>query len=65
MWMVDLLDETIEYVFDTSTDCRLLILTNQGNCYSINCHEIPEGKWRDRGEHITSVIDNNFQLGEK
>lgn len=62
---VDLLDKDyIEYVFDTSTDCRLLILTDQGNCYGINCHDIPEGKWRDRGEHITSVIDN-FQLGEK
>lgn len=61
---IDLLDKDyIEYVFDISTDFRLLLFTDHGNCYGINCHDIPEGKWRDRGEHITSVIDN-FQLGE-
>ncbi len=61
---VDLLDKDyIEFMFETSTDCRLLLFTDQGNCYGINCHDIPEGRWRDRGQHISSVIDS-FQIGE-
>src|SRR5699024_2756702 len=46
----------IEYMFETYTDYRLLLFTNQGNCYGINCHDSPEGKWRDRGEHLSTVL---------
>lgn len=61
---VDLLDKDyIEYNLPTSTDRRILIFTNRGNCYGINCHDIPEGRWRDRGEHISTII-GNFEIGE-
>ncbi|NMA95603.1 MAG: DNA gyrase subunit A [Clostridiales bacterium] len=56
---VDLLEEDyMEYIMHTTTDSRLLLFTNHGNCYGINCHDIPEGRWRDRGEHISTIIGN-------
>ena len=39
----------IEFLIDSQTDHRILLLTDQGNCYSLNSLEIPEAKWRDKG----------------
>ena len=39
----------IEFLIDSETDHRILLLTDQGNCYSLDAMEIPEAKWRDKG----------------
>ncbi|MFU0800833.1 MAG: DNA gyrase subunit A [Xylanivirga thermophila] len=47
----------MEYLVDSSTDHRLLFFTDIGNCYSIDCINIPEGKWKDRGVKLSSLIN--------
>jgi len=54
----------IEFLVESETDHRILLLTNQGNCYSLNAIEIPETKWRDKGVQLSSLI-NGFERTEK
>src|SRR5690606_11712609 len=49
---------------ESETDHRILLLTNQGNCYSLNAIEIPEAKWRDKGVQLASII-KGFERTEK
>jgi DNA gyrase/topoisomerase IV subunit A len=46
----------IEFLVDSSTDHKVLLLTDQGNCYSLNCSDIPEGKWKDKGVQLLSLL---------
>lgn len=54
----------IEFLIDSATNHRLLIFTDAGNCYSIMCSEIPEGKWRDKGVQLHLLL-NGFDRSEK
>jgi len=54
----------IEFLIDSQTDHRILLLTDQGNCYSLNSLEIPEAKWRDKGVQLVSLI-KGFEIREK
>ncbi len=54
----------IEFLVDSETDHRILLLTHQGNCYSLDAMEIPEAKWRDKGVQLVSLI-NGFERTEK
>jgi len=54
----------IEFLVESETDHRILLLTNQGNCYSLNAIEIPEAKWRDKGVQLASII-KGFERTEK
>lgn len=54
----------IEFLVDSETDHRILLLTDQGSCYSLDALEIPEAKWRDKGVQLVSLI-KGFERSEK
>ncbi len=54
----------IEFLVDSETDHRILLLTDKGNSYSLDAIEIPEAKWRDKGVQLVSLI-NDFERDEK
>jgi len=53
----------VKYVIETTTNSRLLFLTDQGNCYGLDCYHLPEGKWKDRGEPLFTLI-NGYDRSE-
>lgn len=54
----------IEFVIDSATDHKVLFITNEGNCYSLDAIQIPEGKWRDKGVQLNAIL-NGFNREEK
>ncbi len=46
----------IEFLEESVTNHRVLFFTDSGNCYGITCKDIPEGKWRDKGVQLTSIL---------
>jgi len=57
--MEDLTLKENDYVvglYNMNTLDTLLIFTNLGNYLYIPVHEIPEGKWKDLGKHMSNVI---------
>lgn len=54
----------IEFLVDSETDHRILLLTAKGNAYSLDAMEIPEAKWRDKGIQLSSLI-NGLDRKEK
>lgn len=54
----------IEFLVESSTGQKILFFTDQGNCYCLNGNEIPEGKWKDKGVPISSLL-NGFGRTEK
>jgi len=54
----------IEFLVDSATDHRLLFFTDNGNCYGLDAIDIPEGKWRDKGVQLSSLL-NGFERSEK
>ena len=46
----------LEYLFNSNTTENLLIFTDKGYMYQTKCINIPEGKWKDKGERIDSII---------
>lgn len=54
----------IEFLVESATDHKLLFFTNEGNCYSLEAIHVPEGKWRDKGVPLSTLI-NGFERSEK
>jgi len=54
----------IEFLVDSATDQKLLLFTDEGNCYNIDVIDIPEGKWRDKGVQLSGLL-NSFERSEK
>ena len=54
----------VEYVLYTSTDYRLLMFTDAGNCYNISPTVLPAKKWKERGVPLNSVLPA-FDRSEK
>ncbi|SFQ42094.1 DNA gyrase subunit A [Caldicoprobacter faecalis] len=54
----------IEFVVESATDHKVLIFTDVGNCYTLACNDIPEGKWRDRGVPLYTLV-NSLEGGER
>ncbi|HZJ58143.1 MAG TPA: DNA gyrase subunit A [Clostridia bacterium] len=54
----------IEFLIDSETDHRILLLTDRGNSYSLDALEIPEEKWRDKGSQLMSLI-KGFDRNER
>ena len=54
----------IEFLIDSKTDHKILLLTDQGNCYSLDALEIPEAKWRDKGVQLVNLI-KGFDRNER
>ena len=48
----------------TTTAHQLLLFTNQGNVYRMQCSEIPQERWGARGAHLSTVI-HGFSIEEK
>ncbi len=49
-------DDFIEAVFIASTHEHILLFTDQGRCYWLKVHEIPEGGRATRGKSIANLI---------
>ncbi|HHY83565.1 MAG TPA: DNA gyrase subunit A [Clostridiales bacterium] len=54
----------IEFLADSVTSHKVLFFTDAGNCYSIMCKDIPEGKWRDKGVQLAQLL-NGFDKTER
>jgi DNA gyrase subunit A len=54
----------IEFVEKSATDHRVLFFTDIGNCYILDGREIPEGKWRDKGVPLITLL-TNLEEGER
>ena len=49
-------DDFIEAVFIASTHEHMMLFTDQGRCYWLKVHEIPEGSRTSRGKSIVNLI---------
>ena len=54
----------VEFLAESATNHKVLFFTDAGNCYSIVCKDIPEGKWRDKGVQLVQLI-NGFDKTER
>ncbi|HHT65719.1 MAG TPA: DNA gyrase subunit A [Clostridiales bacterium] len=54
----------IEFLENSATNHKVLFFTDAGNCYSITCKDIPEGKWRDKGVQLAQLF-NGFDKTER
>ena len=48
--------EICPIILKTKSDETLLCFTNLGNCYKVDVENIPDGKWREKGSQLKSVI---------
>ena len=53
----------VKYVVETTTNGRMLFMTDKGNCYGLDVYNLPEGKWKDRGEPLFTLI-NGYDRSE-
>ncbi len=44
------------FVFQSNTRNNIMLFTDKGNMYQIRGNLLPEGKWRDKGERIDTLI---------
>lgn len=54
----------LRFLIESNTRDTLLIFTDKGNMYQIRGINIPEGKWKDKGERIENLI-KGFNLDEE
>jgi topoisomerase-4 subunit A len=53
--------DELKYLFKSNTTDNILLFTDRGNMYQTKGINIPEGKWKERGERIDSIIKSlNF-----
>lgn len=45
-------------LYKTMTNANLLLFTNEGNCVKILAEKIPEAKWKEKGEPLSSFVKN-------
>ncbi len=50
-------------LLDITTAHHILIFTSKGSCYRVNVADFPEKKWKERGLHLSSMI-NGFGKDE-
>ena len=48
--------DELKYLIKANTRDNLWIFTSKGNMYQLRVISIPEGKWRDKGERIDTLI---------
>ncbi|MEX1377592.1 MAG: DNA gyrase subunit A [Eubacteriales bacterium] len=51
-------------IFEGTTAETILVFTNKGQCYRINASDLPEKKWKEKGLHLSSLI-NGFGKEER
>jgi len=53
------------YFISGNTKDNLFIFTNKGNVYQIKCSQIPEMKWKEKGEKIDTLVKSLSLEDEK
>ena len=48
--------DELKFLIKSNTRDNLLVFTNKGNMYQVRGLNIPEGKWKDKGEKIDKLI---------
>ena len=48
--------DELKFLFNSNTTDTILLFTNKGNMYQTKGISIPEGKWKDKGERVDSII---------
>lgn len=48
--------DKLEYLIKSNTKETLMLFTNKGNMYQLKGNNIPEGKWKEKGERIDILI---------
>ena len=48
--------DSLKFLFESNTRDNILIFTDKGNMYQLKGINIPEGKWKDKGERIDTLI---------
>ena len=51
-------------ITEGTTADTIMLFTNTGYCYRISANELPEKKWKEKGLHLSSII-NGFGKEEK
>ena len=58
------LNEVHNLLVKSDTEKTAMIFTNIGNCYKVAVSQIPESRFKDKGQPVTSVI-KDFNIDEK
>lgn len=53
--------DELKFLFESNTRDNVLLFTDKGNMYQIKGINIPEGKWKDKGERIDTLIKINLE----
>ena len=48
--------DKLEYLIKSNTKETLMLFTNKGNMYQLKSNKTPEGKWKEKGERIDTLI---------
>ena len=48
--------DELKFLFKSNTTENILLFTDRGNMYQVKGINIPEGKWKEKGERIDSLI---------
>ena len=48
--------DELKFLFNSNTTENIVIFTNKGNMYQTKGINIPEAKWKDKGERVDSII---------
>ena len=48
--------DELKFLFNSNTTENIILFTNKGNMYQTKGINIPESKWKDKGERIDSII---------
>ena len=48
--------DSLKFLFKSNTRDNILLFTNKGNMYKCKGISIPEGKWKEKGERIDTII---------
>lgn len=48
--------DELKFLFKSNTTENILLFTDKGNMYQVKGINIPEGKWKEKGERLDSII---------
>lgn len=57
-------EDTPEILMSSTTAENILCFTSKGNCYRLKGIDFPEGRWKDKGLHLSAII-NGYGKDEK
>ena len=56
--------DELKFLFKSNTTENILLFTDKGNMYQVKGINIPEGKWKEKGERVDSIIKTLNLEGE-